>query len=291
MRAEYCRIERWRGYLSSSFFVRLPDRTLVESRSFRWRQQAPPPDGGAARAAYDELVGRLENAGWARHADGASWFATTFARLVEGQREIELPPVEPVPVVPPPMRAVPPVFEPPPAEPEPPVVHEPRQAQPETVAGLPEPVPAQRRAWVATLGAAIVAAAAVFGFAVRERRGNDEPVAAGVAATTVAVRAQTTTSDASTRGVAGSSHSVPAKASGVDLRVTAHGNGSWLEIRRGSRTGAILYSATLIDGQTLHYRAPRLWARFGAASNLTIVASGRTLHLQGTYEKSFVPPR
>ena len=82
-----------------------------------------------------------------------------------------------------------------------------------------------------------------------------------------------------------------AKAARADLRIAAHGSGSWLEIRRGTATGPILYSATLTDGKTLHFRAPKLWGRFGAASNLTITANGRPVRIQGTYEKLFVAPR
>src|SRR6478609_7021734 len=79
--AAFCRIERWRGYVTSSFCARLPDGRMLESRTFRWRHAAPPPDGGSARAAYDELVGRLEAEGWTHHAEGPIWFATTFSRL------------------------------------------------------------------------------------------------------------------------------------------------------------------------------------------------------------------
>jgi hypothetical protein len=75
----------------------------------------------------------------------------------------------------------------------------------------------------------------------------------------------------------------------VDVRITAHGNGSWVEVRRMSATGPVLYSTTLTDGQTLHARAPRVWARFGAASNLTITADGRPVSLHGTYDKLFLP--
>jgi hypothetical protein len=77
----------------------------------------------------------------------------------------------------------------------------------------------------------------------------------------------------------------------VDLRIAAHGTGSWLEVRRSSATGAVLYSAILTDGKTLHFRAPRLWTRFGAASNVTITADGRPVELHGTYDKVFVPRR
>ena len=95
--------------------------------------------------------------------------------------------------------------------------------------------------------------------------------------------------------MAGATESLPPVAAApvqqlVDLRVAAHGNGSWLEVRRNSSTGVVLYSATLTDGRTLHLRGPRLWARFGAASNLTIVANRRVFPIQGTYEKLFVAP-
>ena len=94
-----------------------------------------------------------------------------------------------------------------------------------------------------------------------------------------------------TKGVDGAAQSVSAKALRVDLRIAAHGSGSWLEIRRGSATGRVLYSATLTDGQTLHFHAPKLWGRFGAASNLAITVNARPVRLEGTYEKLFVAPR
>ena len=146
MEAEYCRIERWRGYLSSSFYVHLPDQTL-ESRSFRWRSQAPPPNDGAARAAYDELVGRVERAGWTRHADGADWFATTFTRFVETPKEVRLERVADVmPQERPPMRVVAPVQQ----SPRPP---EPRPREPQPELRRPEPptapVRSRGRRWLA----------------------------------------------------------------------------------------------------------------------------------------------
>lgn len=302
MHAEYCRIERWRGYFSSSFYVHLPDQTL-ESKSFRWRRQAPPPDSGPPRAAYDDLVSRIERAGWTRHADGTDWFATTFTRFVETPAEVRLERVADVmPQEPPPMRVVVPVQQPPPApEPTPPRVHElrPREQQPEQQPASPPPapvpalVPGRGRRWVVptALGAFVVAAVAA-GFLILEQRGNGTS-GAGERPRTVAAHVSTGSPGPApvTRGVEGSAHSVVAKAARVDLRIAAHGTGSWLEIRRGSATGAILYSATLTDGQALHFRAPKLWGRFGAASNLTITANARPVRVQGTYEKLFVAPR
>ena len=142
------------------------------------------------------------------------------------------------------------------------------------------------------MGAFVVAAVAA-GFLILEQRGNGKPAVAGGVTRTVAAHLSTGSSGAApvTKGVEGSAHSVVAKPAQADLRVAAHGNGSWLEIRRGSATGPILYSATLTDGQTLHFRGPKLWGRFGAASNLTITANARPVRIQGTYEKLFVAPR
>ncbi len=307
MQAEYCRIERWRGYFSSSFYVRLPDET-VESKSFRWRRQAPPPEDGPARAAYDELVARLERAGWTRYAEGPDWFATTFSRLVETPTELRFERVaEVMPQEPPPMRVVAPVQQPPPpppADPAPPPVHElrPRERAPEPQPAAPPPAPAPARApalrsgrrWIAPVaGGALVIAAVAAGLLILEQRGSGTAGVAGRPTRTVAAHLGTGSSPPApvTKGVEGSSHSVVAKPAQADLRIAAHGNGSWLEIRRGSATGRVLYSATLTDGQTLHFRAPKLWGRFGAASNLTITANAHPVRIQGTDEKVFAAPR
>jgi len=75
----------------------------------------------------------------------------------------------------------------------------------------------------------------------------------------------------------------------ADVRIEAQRNGSWLEVRRGSSSGTVLYSGVLVPGTQLHFRAPRVWARLGAAGNLSIVANGRPVSLQGTYDKVFLP--
>lgn len=88
-----CRVERWRGYVASSFYVRLPDGTRLESPSFKWRRASAPPDTGDARAAYDEIAERLGALGWEPRTDGEEWFATEFARFVEAPSAPD--PVEP----------------------------------------------------------------------------------------------------------------------------------------------------------------------------------------------------
>ena len=62
-----------------------------------------------------------------------------------------------------------------------------------------------------------------------------------------------------------------------------------MEIRRRSAHGPVLYRATLAPGAQLHFRAPRIWAIFGAAGNLSITDNGRRVELTGTPKKLFVP--
>lgn len=296
--AQFCRIERWRGYRASSFYAFLPDRTVLESPAFRWRRAAAPPDEGAARAAYQELVGRLEDAGWMHHADGTEWFATTFTRLVERTEAIAAPP--PVDVVrahlPPEVAPAPPVpvvSRPPepPREPPAPARSAVRAPQPAEA----RPAPPRRRARIVAAALAALVAAAVAGASVvllGGHRSSDKPAAAPGATVRRAmlVPPATTSPAAEPRTTTRSAAPVPVKASLVDLRIAAHGNGSWVEVRRTSATGPVLYQATLTDGQKVHLRGPKLWARLGAASNLTITSNGVPIHLEGTYEKLFVVP-
>ena len=291
---------------------------MLESPSFRWRHKSPPHDGGSARAAYDELVGRLASAGWTRRADGADWFATVFTCPAGSYEEIgprlqaEVVPAQlpPVAFVAPPIEAshdaaevVPahaqhvafvasplaPAHEP--AADDVPAVPEPGAAE-----RPPEQVIHRRRSRVA-LGAGAALAAAALASTILLRGQDGTAKIAGVRrpapAHALGVQSPSAAMARVTKVVAAlpAQTRAPAKASLVDVRVTAHGNGSWVEFRRTSPTGAVLYSATLADHQTLHFRAPKLWARFGAAANLTITANGHPVRLEGTYEKLFVPQR
>jgi hypothetical protein len=74
-----CRIEWWRGYFSSTFFVGLDDGSVLESKPFRWRQASPPPES-IAGAAYAELLTRLAADGWRPHESSGDWYATTFVK-------------------------------------------------------------------------------------------------------------------------------------------------------------------------------------------------------------------
>ena len=83
---------------------------------------------------------------------------------------------------------------------------------------------------------------------------------------------------------------VPAqpRAANVRLDITADGRASWLEVRRGSATGRVLFTGELTTEQPLHLTGKRLWARFGAARNLTIRSNGKPIELTGTLEHVFV---
>jgi hypothetical protein len=79
---ETCRIRRWRGYVTSSFYAESDaGEVLAESTSFRWWRVKPPPETPEARAAYDTLVSELQAEGWTEAAsDSAHWFGTVFIR-------------------------------------------------------------------------------------------------------------------------------------------------------------------------------------------------------------------
>jgi hypothetical protein len=73
----------------------------------------------------------------------------------------------------------------------------------------------------------------------------------------------------------------------VALRVTARSS-TWLEVRSNSATGTVLYAGTLTTGSSKAFRARALWARFGAAGNLSARLDGKTFPLpSGTYDAAF----
>ena len=75
----------------------------------------------------------------------------------------------------------------------------------------------------------------------------------------------------------------------VDLALRAVRTDSWVEVRRGSANGAMVYSGLIRLGDEVNLSGARLWARFGGASNLEITANGRPVSLQGTVETVFTP--
>jgi hypothetical protein len=84
---------------------------------------------------------------------------------------------------------------------------------------------------------------------------------------------------------------VPATPDQVRLTILARDTTSWLEVRRDSAHGALLYSGQLEPGHTLRFRGVRVWARFGSAGHLAIAVNGRPLALIGTLEHVFTAAR
>ena len=247
------RVERWRGYVSSSFVLLSDGEVIAESHSFRHRGSAPPPQSGAAVAAFDDLARRLEELGWAPQPaePGRAWFERAFAGVAalpaaeQGEPD-DLPDV-PEPAEEPPSRPVP---LPPPA-PLPPAA---------VLASPPRDVPARppRSRAVTIVSVAGLLVAAALGYALLTG--------------------------------AGTHHVAPrAVERAVRLDVSAR-RPSWLEIRRGSATGPVLYSGRLEPGHGLHVHAPTAWAWFGAAGDVRVLVDGRRLALTGTVARAFRPP-
>ena len=264
-----CVIRWWRGYRSSTFYAADEDGTVLgESPPFRWRKAETPPGTDAARDAHDALVAALEDAGWTCDGFDGAWFETRLTRPSTRAR-VRVEP-KPAPVV---------VAEPEPLpEPEPVVVVAPRPQPPvlvEAPAAPREPRRTRRLRLFSALFALV--GVVVFGY-VALAPGKTHVVTTRVQQPKPHVQRATHT--AATPVAA-----APSRVARV--RIAAGDRGSWLEIRSGSPTGRVLFSGTLEPGKALAFRAPRLWARFGAAGNLTITQNGRPVRLMGTYEHVF----
>jgi RodZ C-terminal domain len=119
----------------------------------------------------------------------------------------------------------------------------------------------------------------VAGAAATTRPGAATTAAATTTDSTTSVRTRTTTTTHATV-------TTPAAAL-VSLGLTARAD-TWLEVRSGSATGPILYGGTLAAGSHEHFRAASLWARFGAAGNVSARLDGKALRLpSGTYSATF----
>jgi Domain of unknown function (DUF4115) len=136
-----------------------------------------------------------------------------------------------------------------------------------------------------------LAAIAALGFLVAHLWHNRQAVQAASATTSVAAPQRattemiaTTTKTEATR----ETRTTPASAAGlVSLRLTAR-SGTWLEVRSSTATGSVLYAGTLPAGSSKAFHARALWARFGAAGNLSARLGGKPLLLpSGTYTAMF----
>jgi hypothetical protein len=71
--------------------------------------------------------------------------------------------------------------------------------------------------------------------------------------------------------------------SDITLRLKANAD-TWVEVRAGSADADVLYSGILPEGNAKRFRTAKVWASFGAASNLTARLNGNPLRLPpGTY--------
>lgn len=295
---EACTITRWRGYVKSTFVAVLGDGTPVaESAPFRAKGAADPPDGGDARSAFDELCSTLEVLGWDFVDEPArTWYGVRFTRPVEvvvaAEPLVEAaprPPVEAAPRPPAPrqppqrQRAAPPQA---PSRPAPSRPAPSRPAAPRPVAAPEAGKPSRRIVLVSTLG--ITAAVALGGFLVLTPSGGQAspPVKPAAARTPKLHAAKPPATPARAVHAPAPVQKAP-KPALVRVDISAPERASWLEIRRGSANGPVLYSGDLAPGRHLHLTGKRLWARFGAASNLKILANGRPVSFIGTYEHVF----
>jgi uncharacterized protein DUF4115 len=249
---EQCAIAYWRGYVWARFYADLGEPTLRESPRFRSAAGPLPENDGAVRDAYDALVRDLLADGWELAGRGAQWYEAKFDRCeTEGAAAV-----------------VPHVLSP----------------RPESARKPAEPRSSRK---LRILAYTVVAAASVAAVGATLASGHSTvgqpPAALGAKTPMRHVEPQV------------AHRVVPARQRAIvrvaDLRITAVEASSWLEVRRGSAAGAVLYESILEPGTTLHFRAPRLWLRMGAAGNLDVIENGRPLSVQGTYDKLVLPPR
>ncbi|HEU0304325.1 MAG TPA: DUF4115 domain-containing protein [Gaiellaceae bacterium] len=85
---------------------------------------------------------------------------------------------------------------------------------------------------------------------------------------------------------------VPPARRPTTFALTAARASSWLSVRAGAESARVLYEGVLAQGETVRFRAPRLWLRFGAASHLDLTIDGRLVELPlfGTFD-AFAGPR
>jgi cytoskeletal protein RodZ len=110
------------------------------------------------------------------------------------------------------------------------------------------------------------------------------PAAAKIGATAVT---GPTTAGATTSAATSEKTTAAPAAGAVSLVLTARVE-TWIEVRSGSATGAVLYTGMLPVGSSKAFRSRSLWARFGSGGNLSARLDGKSLHLpSGTYDALF----
>lgn len=311
---EECAVVRWKGYTRSTFVACLADGTPVaESKSFKWRDGAP--HDGVPAEALAALRAELEQLGWAFTGEGEEWYEVRYGRWVaapepepEPEEELvedeavedapvarELPPPLPVHIVrepePEPLSApAPPTSAPVPVAPPP--AREPVLAAAAPVTAAPAPRKRRPLVLVSLLG--ILAALGLGAYIAKH--GQKAPTRT-VQLVSLAPKAKHTT-PARKPAVAKTAaaptparHAAPAAPKAMRLVVVNTGHASWLEVRRGSAAGPVLYSGILDPGSAIGYSGKTLWVRFAAAANFHISVDGRPVALQGTVDRTFSAQR
>jgi hypothetical protein len=135
------------------------------------------------------------------------------------------------------------------------------------------------------LGALVIAA--LVALIVLEKTGRfatrETHAATRLATTPDATTTVEPTTESETMSEATAMSEPPRTASGVTLKLEAIAD-TWVEIRADSADGDVLYTGILPQGNAKRFRSTRVWASFGAASNLSARLNGNPLQLlPGTY--------
>jgi hypothetical protein len=79
----------------------------------------------------------------------------------------------------------------------------------------------------------------------------------------------------------------PAPTSPVHLvLIPANSRSSWVELRLRSSSGPLVYKG-VVPPSGVQFSGGRIWARFGAAANLSVTVNGHRVPLSGTLEHVF----
>src|SRR4051794_882042 len=278
-------VEVWRGYTTATFIARTADELVAESPSFRCRGKNGPAESPAAQSALAALATQLGELGWSAAPDdgGRAWYELAFDRLValapvefaEIEDDDYTEPAEPVAPQAPHVQWPPP----PPLDVAPVAV----EAPPE-ILFAPQPPAARKTArarggrMVTAISIVGIAVACILGYVIAHRSTRIETRIVGAAQAAPVAR----TSLGKPAGA------VPAPRVKAPLRmgVTATQD-TWLELRRGSKSGPIVFSGILPSGKHLGVSGQRVWAYFAAAENADVTVDGRRVTLTGTLERLF----
>ncbi|HEY7259061.1 MAG TPA: helix-turn-helix domain-containing protein [Gaiellales bacterium] len=140
-----------------------------------------------------------------------------------------------------------------------------------------------RSQWIA-LGGAVVLVVALLAFVVYSALGGGSGAATAGAA--VGTNAGKALASASTQ-------TNPAPPAPPPARVVFHagpGN-TWLEVRKGSAKGKLLYARVLTSGSHIRLSGRRLWVAAGAPWNLSVKVNGRARALPGQTHRHLLVTR